>query len=218
MTDCNIDVDIDFADRDAALANLPHVPATVFTKEGKVQRHSVGVYFQNVPVNPLTVTAAFDYKSAGNYGYFKMDFLNVSVYREVRDEEHLVDLLNTEPVWELLEEPAMVEQLLHINKHYDVVQKIGPRSIEDLAVVIALIRPGKKHLINRPRAEIFSEIWRPVENADGTAEYVFRRSHSIAYAALITVQMNLLVEKLLQEPVEPTPVEHCILSEGPPDA
>jgi hypothetical protein len=189
----DFDVDIDFADRDKALIGLPHVPAMI-DREGNWQRHNSGVYFQDIPRLPNGISA-LNYHRAPEYGYFKVDFLNQSVYRDVRDEEHLVDLLNREPMWELFDEKEIVEQLTHIHGHYDIVQKIKPRSIEDLAVVIALIRPGKRSLLDCPRYEIDSKIWTK-NDEDG---YIFKKAHAISYAALIVVQLNRLCEVLADD-------------------
>jgi len=54
--------------------------------------------------------------------------------------------------------------------------------------VLALIRPGKRHLLNKPMAEIKKEIW--VKPTDGN--YFFKKSHSIAYSHLVVLHMNLL--------------------------
>ncbi len=195
MNPAKTDIDIDFADRDKALAGLTFASASIRNKQGQYTRHPSGVYFQDIPLNPLTELSAFDYRDAEENGYFKIDFLNQSVYAEIEDEAHLDRLLHAEPMWELLEERELVEQLMHIHGHYDVVQTIAPRSIQDLAVVLALIRPGKKHLVNRPRTEIDAQIWQKT----GDEGYVFRKAHAISYAALIVVQMNLLIEKLSAE-------------------
>lgn len=194
MISVDTDIDIDFADRDHALQGLRYVPAMQVDQMGKKSRHNVGVYFQDAPVDPLTGWCAFEYGATDALGYFKIDFLNVaSIYGRVRDEEHLDELMAREPEWSLLEFPDVVERLAHINGHYDIVQRIKPTSIEDLAVVIALPRPGKSHLIPRSRAEIDAEIWEP-SNA-----YYYKRSHAIAYAASIAVQLNLITDDLSAE-------------------
>jgi hypothetical protein len=188
------DIDIDFADRDKALEGLHHVPAMLINKVGQSMRHPSGVYFQNVPVNPVTGYCAFPYGQAAEHGYIKVDLLNVSLYEGVRDEAHLDDLISREPDWSLLEFPDVVERLAHINGNKAVVDLIRPRSIEDLAIVLALIRPGKAHLRHRSRAEIEAQIWEP--EADG---YRFKRAHAIAYAASIAVQLNLVTDAMLAE-------------------
>lgn len=187
------DIDIDFADRDQALMGMAHIAASQENK-GVIQKHNSGVYFQNIPQHPQTGISALTYAPAEDLGYFKVDFLNQSVYREVTSEQHLDELLNREPVWELLEERTFVSELTHIHNHYAVVQRIKPKSIEDLAVVLALIRPGKKHLVYQDRSVIDREIWSLTRD-----QYEFKKAHAISYAALIVVQMNLIVDRLTRQ-------------------
>ena len=189
----SFDVDIDFADRHKALAALGAVPAMI-ARDGKKVAHPSGVYLQNAPVDPFTKLCSLDYKDADQLGYFKIDFLNQSVYSEVRDEAHLGELLNSEPEWELLEEEFFVNQLPHVHGHFSIVETIKPKSIDDLAVILALIRPGKRHLIGRDRSEIDREVW--VQDSDS---YTFKRAHAISYSALVVVKMNLLTAKLLAD-------------------
>lgn len=192
MAGVDTDIDIDFASREDALRDLDHIPA--MRREGaKEVRHASGVYFQPVPVNPLTGLSAFTADEAAEHGYFKIDFLNNSIYQSVRDEAHLDALLNREPEWEAFEDRLIVGMLPHLADHFGIVQAIQPRSIEDLAVILALIRPGKRHLLGRSRAEIDAEVWTP-PTAGG--EYFFKRAHAIAYAASIVVRLNRLIEEM----------------------
>lgn len=181
------DIDIDFADRTQALAGLMHVPAAI-VGEATRARHPSGVYFQDIPTDPLDLLAVFDHRDAAQHGYFKIDFLNASLYRPVRDEAHLDRLLATAPDWSLLEHAEVVAELAHIGNHFAAVRAIRPRSVDDLAVCLALVRPGKRYLIGQPRAVIDAEIW---QAADG---YAYKRSHALAYALSIVVQLNLLCE------------------------
>lgn len=184
------DIDIDLQDRQDILGIIKHIPATL--ADGK--KHNTGVYCQPIPVNPLTGQASIDYKTAEARGYFKLDFLNVSAYNGVRNEEHLMHLLNTEPLWDLLEEKDICDQLFHINGYHNLLKRLKPRSVIDLAMILAMIRPAKKHLI--PVCEkqgfqaIANEIW--VKPIDGS--YVFKKAHSLSYAAVIVIQLNLICE------------------------
>lgn len=187
--DVNTDIDIDLQDREEFLKLVKHIPALNSDKETK---HNVGVYFQNIPYNPLNQTATFDYKEASDLGYFKVDFLNNSVYKDIKNDEHLDKLIQTEPMWELLEHKEIVDQLPHIRNHYKLVSTMKPTSIDQLAMVIALIRPAKKHLIGKDWKMIEKEIWiKPTNDS-----YYFKRSHSIAYAMTIVVQLNKIVEQV----------------------
>ncbi len=187
------DIDIDFADRKEIMSFLPVVPAMIL-RDGKPSAHPSGVYLQDAPVDPFTGLASLDTHVMEDRGFFKLDFLNQTVYREIRDEQHLDTLLAMEPLWELLDEPAMVEQLPHVYNHYDVLQEIQPRSIDDLSVVLALVRPGKKHLRGRSRAEIDAEIW----TKDEANQFIFKRAHAISYATLVMIKLNLIVEEMLR--------------------
>ena len=190
MTRISTDIDIDFKNRNDALAVLPHISASM-VNQGKSTRHNTGIYFQNIPVDPLTGHASIPYSKAEDLGYFKIDLINNSVYEGVRDTAHLEALLATEPAWDLLDDPDVVSMLAHIHSHFDVVSAIKPKSVDDLAVVLALIRPGKKHLVSKSRAEIDAEVWLPP--SDGS--YTFKRAHAYAYGLSIVVQLNQIVEQ-----------------------
>ena len=186
-----MDIDIDFPDRKRVLDIIQHIPARL--EDGK--KHNTGVYCHAIPYNPLTDTASFDYKTAEDRGYFKIDFLNVNAYAGVRDEAHIIELLNTEPLWDLLYEKDLCDQLFHVNGYHNLLAELKPTSILDLAKVLAMIRPGKKHLIPICKEQGFQaiedEIWTKSEDA-----YFFKKSHAHSYAVLIIVQLNLLCEQL----------------------
>lgn len=184
-----MDIDIDFPDRTKALDILPHRVA-MRNQKGESVKHNTGVYFTEIPHNPFTNVSTIDYQEAEERGYFKIDFLNVSIYNGVRDEEHLVTLLTTEPNWELLEYQEIVDQLFHINGHFDIVHKLQPKSIEQLAAVLAIIRPAKRHLVDSDWNTINNEVWVVPDND----QYFFKKSHAISYASAIVVQLNLLCE------------------------
>jgi DNA polymerase III alpha subunit len=189
-----MDIDIDFPDRKKVLDIIQHIPARL--EDGK--KHNTGVYCHSIPYNPLTDTASIDYKSAEERGYFKIDFLNVSAYNGVKDESHLVELLNTEPLWDLLYEKDVCDQLFHINGYHNLLAELKPKSILELATVLAMIRPGKKHLIPVCKEKGFQavndEIWTKTEDA-----YFFKKAHAISYASVIVVQLNLLCERISYE-------------------
>lgn len=187
------DIDIDIQDRDEILSKLPHV-AAVIINDNSVKKHNTGVYFQNIPHDPLTGLSLIDYRQAEDDGYFKIDFLNNSVLKGIKSEAHLDKLAKTEPYWELLESEEFVNQLFHIGNHFDLINKLKPTSIKQLAMALAIIRPGKAHLRNKSWAEIEKEIWKP--NPDG---YTFKSSHAHAYSLTIVVQMNLIVEQTIQD-------------------
>ena len=185
------DIDIDIADRSKALEHFKHVTAAI-KDNGTFKKHNTGVYCTSIPYNPLTGLSTIDYKEAEDRGYFKIDFLNVSVYEKVRDRTHLKQLMETEPLWDLLEQDDFTDLLFHVNGHGSLLRQMKPSSIEELAMCLALIRPAKRHLIGKSWTEIGTEIWEKPTNG----EYYFKKAHAIAYAHVIVVQMNLICEEI----------------------
>jgi DNA polymerase III alpha subunit len=182
------DIDIDFADRTKALALLKHVDARIDTNK----KHNTGVYCTSIPHNPIDGISTLDYKTAEERGYFKLDFLNVSVYEGVNSIQHLKTLLNTEPIWDLLLEDDFVNKLFHVNGHGAILREMKPTTIEQLAAVLAMIRPAKRHLVGKDWNTVNLEVWQKPEGD----EYFFKKAHAVAYAHVIVVQMNLICEQL----------------------
>jgi DNA polymerase III alpha subunit len=182
------DIDIDFADRTQALSVLKHIDAQLDT----FKKHNTGIYCTSIPYNPITGMSTIDYKTAEDRGYFKIDFLNVSVYEGVKNKEHLTKLLETDPLWDLLLEDDFVNKLFHVNGHGSILRQMRPTSIEQLAAVLAMIRPAKRYLIGKEWTTVMMEVWTKPENDD----YYFKKAHAVAYAHVVVVQMNLICEKL----------------------
>lgn len=190
-----MDVDIDFLDRNEILSLIKHIPASIRTADSS-KKHNTGVYCHAIPTDPLVGTASIDYKIAEQRGYFKIDFLNVSAYQGVQNETHINNLLAVEPPWELLAEKEVTDNLIHINGYHVLLSLTKPSSISELAMVLALIRPGKKHLLEQCVSSGFDSIknliWeKPLDNS-----YYFKKAHAVGYSHLIVMQLNLFIENL----------------------
>ena len=183
------DIDIDFADRTVVLEKFKHVVASI-EDNNIFKKHNTGVYCTSIPYNPITGLSTIDYKSAEERGYFKIDFLNVGVYKGVRDEAHLTQLMETEPLWDLLLQDDFSNLLFHVNGHGSILREMVPQSIEQLAAVLGMIRPAKRHLIGKDWNTVLGEVWVKPEGD----EYYFKKAHAVAYAVAIVVQMNLICE------------------------
>jgi DNA polymerase III alpha subunit len=182
------DIDIDFADRDIILSQLEHRVAKLNT--GK--KHNTGVYATEIPHNPIDNLATVEHKAADERGYFKLDFLNVSIYKDVKDESHLTTLMEREPIWQLLEHTDFSDKVFHLNGHGELLKQLKPSSVEQLAATLAIIRPAKRHLSGSSWNLIFQEVWiKPTSD-----EYYFKKAHAFAYAVSVVVHMNLLCEQL----------------------
>lgn len=188
----NSDIDIDFADRNQILKHIEHIPAAM-TNVRPMRKHLSGIHVTEIPYDPVNDMATLDYTEAEKRGYLKLDFLNVHIYNEVRDEIHLIELMR-DPNWNNLKDKRFVEKLIHLNNQYDNIQRMPEpiNSIPKLAMFLAIIRPGKKHLIGKTWDEVSETVWQK-----GTDGYVFKKSHSLAYAHLVVVSMNLLEEQNL---------------------
>jgi hypothetical protein len=182
------DIDLDLADRNQLMQLISCVPARQM-HQGQVRRHNSGVYVTDIPYDPINECAAIDYESAEERGYFKIDLLNMSVYQLVKSPEHYEEMLEAVPPWERLwTDPQWAKQLVHVGNYTDLLTTMKPDSIPRMAAFISIIRPGKAHLQNRPWPEVFETVW----DGDDSKGFVFKKSHSLGYAKLITLHMNLL--------------------------
>ena len=182
------DIDIDFADREVILDKLNHRVAKL--ENGK--KHNTGVYFTEIPHNPIDNLSTLDYETAEDRKYFKIDLLNVFIYKQVKDEEHLIKLMTKEPLWDLLGEAEFSNYLFHVGEHSSLLKKLKPTSISQLAAVLAMIRPAKRHLTTKSWPDIMKDVW--IKPSDGS--YYFKKAHAVAYAHAIVVHMNLICEQL----------------------
>ena len=185
------DVDIDFGDREQILQHLKHIPAAM-RKITPMRKHATGVHISDVPYDALNNMANIDYTEAEERGYFKLDLLNVHVYNHVKDEMHLIELMQ-EPDWKMLNDKSTVERLIHLSNHYYSLQRMlePVNSIPRLAMFLAVIRPAKKYLIGKPWIDVAKSVWEKESN-----DYHFKKSHSVAYANLVVVHMNLISQGL----------------------
>jgi hypothetical protein len=179
------DIDIDFADRETVLKLIAHTPA----RQSNGRRHNSGIYVTDIPRDPVAGCAALDYETAESRGYFKLDFLNMSVYQLIRDPAHYEAMLTATPPWQRLwTDSAWASQLVHVGNYTDLLRVMQPDSIPRMAAFISIIRPGKAHLQTRPWAEVFASVW----DGDDSQGYTFKKSHAVSYAALVALHMNLL--------------------------
>lgn len=185
----NTDIDIDTANRDKLLKMIKGTPAMI-ARDKKQVKHNTGVYFHDIPSNPFNGLSTIDHKEAESMGYFKIDILNVGLYKDIKSKKQLIDLLNNEPMWELLEHQEVVEKCFHIHKHFNIIKQMKPQSVEQLAAVLAVIRPAKRHLIGKSWDVINKDVWvKPTNN-----EYFFKKAHAHAYAMAIVLQLNMLAK------------------------
>lgn len=180
------DIDIDFADRDFVLSKIQHIPA----RQDGSRPHVSGVYVTQIPRDYFNNCAAIDYKQAEDRNYFKIDFLNVNVYKSLRDQEHYQSMLSRVPNWQELADQKFCSRIVHIGNHWKTLTNLPEPidSIPRMAAFISIIRPGKAHLQGRSWREIFSTVW----DGDASRGYCFKKSHAVSYAKLVVLHMNLI--------------------------
>ncbi len=189
------DIDLDLADRDQLLKLIDTTSARQ-VNQGQVRRHNSGVYVTDIPWDPVNACAARDYETAEQLGYFKIDFLNMSVYQLIQDPDHYEQMLSQEPPWtRLWTDTEWSRQLVHIGNYTDLLKSMKPDSIPRMAAFISIIRPGKAHLQNLPWDQVFASVW----NGDDSKGFVFKHAHAIGYAALVALHMNLLNQSVAPE-------------------
>lgn len=184
-----MDIDIDVKNNTELFAKLNVIRASL-VKDNELKPHPCGVYFQYMAIDPITNVAAIPYDKAEDLGYFKIDLLNLGIYSKFESRDEIKQLLEIEPNWNLLSDREVVSSLFQINKHYDLINQIKPKSIIELAECLALIRPQKMHLVNlymNNKQTALKYLWN--QEDDG---YAFKKAHAISYAMVIILQLHLL--------------------------
>lgn len=184
-----MDIDIDTASLNVKEIFKDRITFASIVENGEIKKHNVGIYFQNIPKDKVTDLAAIPYNKAEEFGYLKIDILNLNLLSQFKSKNEIRKLLKIEPDWKMLEDETVVKQLFHLHKHFDIVYQVKPKSISDLSDVLALIRPGKikllsKYLINPD--SVREELHTKRDKSD------LRRSHSLPYAMLIVLNLHLI--------------------------
>jgi hypothetical protein len=113
----------------------------------------------------------------------------MGVYSLVQSPEHYKQMLAASPPWQRLwTDPVWAKQLAHVGNYTDLLKEMQPDSIPRLAAFISIIRPGKAHLQRKAWSEVFASVW----DGDDSRGFVFKKSHSISYAMLVVLHMNLI--------------------------
>lgn len=166
-------------------------PASMLTN-GKLTKHPCGVYFHTIPTDPHTGLSAMTYDVVEQLGISKIDFLHASYLNRFKSKTELVKASTTTPNWTLLQNAAICAQLPHVRNHGELLASVYPTSIDELADVLALIRPGKRHLVNKyvTASKQQRKILRTELYDRNVSEHMFKRSHAIAYAYAIVAVLN----------------------------
>jgi DNA polymerase III alpha subunit len=184
-----MDIDIDLPTDFKAKDYFEWTRASI-VKNDILSPHPCGYYPQDISTDPITGLSAIPYDKAEELGYTKIDFLHLGVYNDFTSRKQIEELINKEPDWNLLLVPSIQKKLFQLSNHGDVLNEIKPRSVVELADVLALIRPGKKNLIKLYKSQ--KESTRRILYAKDETGYSFKKSHAIAYAYVIVLQLHAL--------------------------
>ena len=144
----------------------------------------------------VTGLAAIPFKEAEDQGYFKIDFLHLSLLDYFEDKQQMRALMKMEPDWSLLEDEEVVLKLFQVHRQHKLLSKLKPKSVQELADAIALIRPGKRQLLSaymKDREAVRPELYTKPD--DGGMYY--KKPHAVAYALTIVLQLHLIKGEIL---------------------
>lgn len=187
-----MDIDIDVTPAFRPEKHFPSWVKACVLKDGKLTAHPCGVYPQAMARDAYTGMAAIPYEDAEELGYLKVDFLHLTVYQHFSTRQEIDDLLKVEPDWLLLQLPSTWPKLFQLSKHGELLSKVKPRSVVELADCMALIRPGKKALLGLYLKE--REACRRILYAADESGYSFKKSHALAYALVVWLQLHLVAQ------------------------
>jgi DNA polymerase III alpha subunit len=187
------DIDIDFKTDFDPLTIFNWTKASIY-KDEKLTPHPCGIYPQHISKDPITKLSAIPYDVADNLGFFKIDMLHLSAYNHFQSRQEMLDLLEKEPDWNLLLMKSNVEKLFQLSKHFDIILKTRPKSIDDIADLMALIRPGKIGLLDLYLAQ--KEFVKKVLYSQ-TDKFSFKKSHAYSYAQIVILQLHLIEMNIL---------------------
>lgn len=193
-----MDVDIDLTTNFNPLDYFHTAVCASRVQDLELKKHNAGIYFQNIPKDKITGLAAIPYTKAQELGYFKIDFLHLGVLDTFSSKEQIRVLLKKEPDWLLLQSPEHVSKMFHIRKHFELVSRIRPASVQELADCTALIRGSKRPLLDAYiKAKNKEKIRRILYAKPLDGRIYFKRSHSVAYALTIVLQLHLIKAGIL---------------------
>lgn len=185
-----MDIDIDTPSIFDPKDIFPDVTYASMVNNGRFKKHPAGVYFQEVPTEPTQNVACVPYDKAQYFGLFKVDFLHLSLLDSFESKAQIRELMDQEPDWALLQNEEVVPDLFQLKNHFDVLNWIKPTSVQELADCVALIRPGKRFLLDqyksnpeKTRVELYKQ---PLPKG------CFKKAHAIAYAFNIVLQLHMI--------------------------
>lgn len=191
-----MDIDIDFQTDFDPISIFDTAVKASMVSNGALRAHPCGAYLQTMPKDPITGLAAIPYDKAKELTFTKIDFLHLGALDLFTSKQQIRTLINTPPKWGMLLRYDVVCKLFQLGNHADLVKKIAPTSILQLADCISLIRPGRIELVDEylldpinTRKKLYTITKKDV--------YAYKKGHAVAYAMVVVLQMHLISGGLL---------------------
>lgn len=183
-------------------------------EHGRMVYHASGLYFQHMPLSPnATKTrpmAAYPHAIAKSKGFMKIDLLsNRHLFwfgSGLRRRDAYLDLLShPEFPWdrfvlESLYGKGMNPKIAQLAKWFRFARMYPPKSVDDISVLVALVRPGKKHLQGKSLDDVRAGIWQ--DDNGGSPDMVFKRPHAVATAMTVCLHMLCLLRNEIGDDYE----------------
>lgn len=184
-----MDIDIDFQTSFDPASVFPTIVPASMIKQGEFTKHPCGIYMQNMGADEDTGLAAIPYDEAYDKGFFKVDCLHLSLLNDFKTKTEIRELLRKDPDWSLLQDEETVAKLFQVHKQAKLLNRVKPQSVQSLADCLALMRPGRAHLIDK-YIEDPDGVRDLLYERDDSTGYYFKRSHAISYALTIVLQLH----------------------------
>ena len=203
------DLDLDIPSNQSDNIRSGLIRGCVVNNRGELQPHPAGVYFyKSIPsYDKLSI---LDYKEMEEKTYQKIDILNNTHLDDITADElseYITIIDNNEIDWESLWE---FEEPYQLAKYPGILREFAVISVMDVAIVMALIRPGALQnydkmkafmhtdkILNKKSDElreilketygipVFSEQFKKMGKNDGKFRY--KKPHSIGYTYVLLI-------------------------------
>lgn len=203
------DLDLDIPSKQSDNIRNGVVRGSVLNDRGELQPHPAGVYFyKSIP--SFDGIAVLDYKSMEAKEYQKIDVLNNTYLDDITPKEldQYIQLIENDDInWQELWE---YEEPYQLSKYPGILREFKVQSVMDIAIVLAVIRPGslqnyekmkayihtdklldkksdeaKKILSETYGIPVFDEQFKKLGKDDG--KYRYKKPHSIGYSYVLLI-------------------------------
>jgi hypothetical protein len=203
------DLDLDIPSKQSDNIRNTVIRGSVMTERGELRPHPAGVYFYKM-IPSFDGRTVIDYKKMEEKEYQKIDILNNTYLDDVTEEElnqYVSIIENDEIDWQELWE---FDEPYQLSKYPGILREFAVESVMDVAIVLAIIRPGSLQNYDKMKAyihtdkllkkkseqaqeilketygiPIFDEQFKQLGKEDG--KYRYKKPHSIGYSYVLLI-------------------------------